>query len=128
MKSHSGRQAYGRVSGYCSHSCSQFFLRFFGDFIHGIDSHEELKLVFERFYPLLSPFEGSYEEGLYLLRRNLTINFFSGYLIEESLSIDNLFVIMAILKAFSVRKADYKRDPDPCVRYTGTDRRGRILG
>jgi tellurite resistance protein TerC len=33
----------------------------------------------------------------------------SGYLIEKSLSIDNLFVIMAILKAFTVKKEAYKQ-------------------
>jgi len=84
------------------------FLRLFGDFVHGIESADELQLVLERYYPYLIPFEGSFEEGLQILRKNLAINFISGYLIEESLSIDNLFVMMAILKAFSVAKEDYK--------------------
>ena len=85
------------------------FLRFFGDSIHGIDTSEELAAVLDRYYPYLSPLKGNLNEGLILLRKNLSINFLSGYLIEESLSIDNLFVMMAILKAFSVRKEDYKR-------------------
>jgi tellurite resistance protein TerC len=84
------------------------FLNFYGDFVHGIDSNDELIQVLEKYYPYLTPFQGSYEEGIILLRRNLTLNFISGYLIEESLSIDNLFVMMAILKAFSVRKTEYK--------------------
>jgi len=85
------------------------FLRFHGDFIHRIYTLEELKFVLERFYPYIPADQPSLEEGLEVLRRNLTINFVSGYLIEESLSIDNLFVIMAILAAFSVRKSDYIR-------------------
>ena len=85
------------------------FLRFFGDAVHGIDTPEELATVLNRYYPYLSPFKGTLQEGLMLLRKNISINFLSGYLIEESLSIDNLFVMMAILKAFSVRKEDYKR-------------------
>jgi tellurite resistance protein TerC len=85
------------------------FLRLFGDFVHGIDGEADLQGVMERYYPYLYPFQGSFEEGLLVLRKNLAINFISGYLIEESLSIDNLFVMMAILKAFSVGKADYKR-------------------
>lgn len=85
------------------------FLRFFGDFVHGIENADELRAVLERYYPYLTPFQGSLEEGLSLLRKNLSINFISGYLIEESLSIDNLFVMMAILNAFSVAKEDYKR-------------------
>ena len=85
------------------------FLRFFGDFVHGIDTLEELKEVLSRFYPYLLSDQLTFEEGLTRLRKSITINFVSGYLIEESLSIDNLFVIMAILKAFSVKKTDYKR-------------------
>ena len=50
-----------------------------------------------------------YKEGLELFRKNIATNYLSGYLIEKSLSVDNLFVIMAILKAFSVRKTAYKK-------------------
>jgi len=85
------------------------FLRLHGQMIHGIETHEELKLVMHRFYPYLVAGQGSFQEELDLFRKSITINFISGYLVEESLSIDNLFVIMAILKAFSVNKADYKR-------------------
>ena len=85
------------------------FLRFFGDYVHGIETPEQLAMVLEKYYPYLSPVSGGYEEGINILRKNISINFLSGYLIEESLSIDNLFVMMAILKAFSVRKEDYKR-------------------
>jgi len=85
------------------------FLRFFGNAVHDIDKSEELAVVLNRYYPYLSNFKGDFNEGLILLRKNVSINFLSGYLIEESLSIDNLFVMMAILKAFSVRKEDYKR-------------------
>jgi len=85
------------------------FLRFFGDAVHGIETPEELATVLNRYYPYLSSFNGDLQEGLIILRKNISINFLSGYLIEESLSIDNLFVMMAILKAFSVHKEDYKR-------------------
>lgn len=84
-------------------------LRFRGDMVYGIQSMEELSELLRRFYPYLPPEPADLETGLDLLRRNLAINFISGYLIEESLSIDNLFVIMTILGAFSVRKEDYKR-------------------
>ncbi|MFH0757802.1 MAG: TerC/Alx family metal homeostasis membrane protein [Bacteroidota bacterium] len=85
------------------------FLRFHGQLIHGIETHEELKQVLHRFYPYLAAGKGNFANELDLFRKDITINFISGYLVEESLSIDNLFVIMAILKAFSVSKADYKR-------------------
>ena len=85
------------------------FLRFFGEFIHGIGSQEELDIVVNHFYPYLSLDPGSYMDNLELFRKSISLNFISGYLIEESLSIDNLFVMMAILKAFSVRKTAYKQ-------------------
>lgn len=85
------------------------FLRVFGDLIHGVDTSDELDTVLQRYYPYIDSFPGSFEEGVIILRKNLAINFISGYLIEKTLSVDNLFVMMAILKAFSVKKEDYKR-------------------
>jgi len=85
------------------------FLYFSGHFVYGIQSLEELNQLLARYYPYLAPDQQDLQEGLSLLRKNLAINFATGYLIEESLSIDNLFVMMTILGAFSVRKADYKR-------------------
>jgi tellurite resistance protein TerC len=84
------------------------FLRFRGDFVHGIETLDDLHLVLHKYYPALPAGQFQLEEGLVMLRKDLAINFVSGYLIEESLSIDNLFVILAILRAFTVRKADYK--------------------
>ena len=85
------------------------FLWFFGEHLHGIGSSEELDQVLNKFYPLLSLDADSYTKSLELFRKSIAINFISGYLIEKSLSVDNLFVIMAILKAFSVRKVAYKK-------------------
>jgi tellurite resistance protein TerC len=84
------------------------FLRYSGELVYGIGNGEELSKVVHMFYPNLASGQWGFEEGLDLLRKNLMINFMSGYLIEESLSIDNLFVMLAILQAFSVKKLDYK--------------------
>ena len=85
------------------------FLRFFGEHIHGIRTSDELNQVLNKFYPFLSQDPDSFANSLELFRKSIAINFISGYLIEESLSVDNLFVIMAILRAFSVRKVAYKK-------------------
>ena len=84
------------------------FLYFFAEYTHGIKSFDDLKLILSKYYPSVEPDYASFENSLNLFRKTCTINYFSGYLIEKSLSFDNLFVIMAILNAFSVRKADYK--------------------
>jgi len=85
------------------------FLRFFGEHVHGIGSSEELDQVLTRFYPYLILEADSYANSLEIFRKNIATNYLSGYLIEKSLSIDNLFVIMAILKAFTVKKEHYKQ-------------------
>ena len=85
------------------------FIRYHGEMVHGIQSFDELKHIVERFAPELKLDPSSYEKSLELFRIHYTINYLTGYLIEKSLSVDNLFVMMAILAAFSVRKSDYKR-------------------
>ncbi|MCF8371944.1 MAG: TerC/Alx family metal homeostasis membrane protein [Bacteroidales bacterium] len=85
------------------------FLRFFGEIVHGIESFEDLRIIAQKYAPFLALDETSFENSLNLYRKNSAINFLSGYLIEKSLSVDNLFVMMAILTAFSVKKSDYKR-------------------
>ncbi len=89
--------------------CFALFLRFYAEFIHGIESFEDLKLITQRYAPFLSLDQSSFENSLTLYRKNSAINFLSGYLIEKSLSVDNLFVMMAILTGFSVKKKDYKQ-------------------
>ena len=70
------------------------FLRFYAEFIHGIQNFEELKQVVQHYAPFLKLDESSYENSLNLYRKNSSINFLSGYLIEKSLSVDNLFVMI----------------------------------
>lgn len=85
------------------------FLRFFGEHIHGISTPEELDQVLIRFYPYLSVESDSFAGSLEIFRKSMATNYLTGYLIEESLSVDNLFVMMAILSAFSVSKTAYKK-------------------
>ena len=85
------------------------FLRFFGEYVHGISTSEELDLVLNKFYPYITQDAYGFDHNLEIFRKAISINFISGYLIEKSLSIDNLFVIMAILKSFSVKKEAHKQ-------------------
>lgn len=84
------------------------FLWLHAEIIHGINSFEELKSVVNHYSPYLILDDNSFENSLDIYRKNTTINYLSGYLIEKSLSVDNLFVMMAILTGFSVKKKDYK--------------------
>ncbi len=84
------------------------FLFFHAEIVHGISNFEDLKNVVQHYSPFLKLDDSSFENSLTIYRKESAINFLSGYLIEKSLSVDNLFVIMAVLNAFSVKKKDYK--------------------
>jgi len=50
----------------------------------------------------------SYEDALTLYKNNLSLEYITGYIIELSLSVDNLFVMIMIFYAFGVQKKYYK--------------------
>jgi len=86
-----------------------FFLFFWGETLHGITDLASLKEVVSKYSPELNhKLTGNYEESLDLFRQNQAISYLTGYLIEYTLSVDNIFVIMMILTAFSVEQKNYK--------------------
>jgi len=84
------------------------FLRFYGHMLHGIETPEELAGVVTRYAPglrfSLSDFEGMLRE----YRNHMSMSYLAGYFIEQTLSIDNVFVILLILQGFSVPQKNYK--------------------
>lgn len=83
------------------------FLKFYGHRIHGIETPEQLIAIKNKFAPALS-FTNDFVQNLSIYRNNMSTEFITGYLVEYSLSIDNIFVIMMILSAFSVEEKYYK--------------------
>jgi len=86
-----------------------FFIIHFGYLIHGIESLDEIR---DRIITFKHPIhiEGlSFEEALKVYEKNLALEYITGYLIEKSLSIDNIFVIIMIFYAFGVDEIYYKR-------------------
>jgi len=84
-------------------------IRTHGDLIHGIDSLDKLKaIVSSHQHPI--NIEGlDFNTALDVYRKNLALEYFTGYLIEYALSVDNVFVIIMILLAFNVKQTYYKR-------------------
>ena len=85
-----------------------FVIYHFGQLIHGIDSLEKLKEVAGLYNPYLVFKTGTFEEMLMEYKRSQAINYISGYFIEQTLSVDNIFVMLMILQGFSVPLKDYK--------------------
>lgn len=84
------------------------FLKFFGHMLHGIETPAELSDVVSRYAPeikfRMTDFEGMLRE----YRNHMSMSYLAGYFIEQTLSIDNVFVMLLILQGFSVPQKNYK--------------------
>jgi len=83
-------------------------LKLYGEKLHGIENITELKSIAGK-YNLSIDFNGNYAASLQEFKNVLSINFLSGYFLEYSLSIDNIFVILMILTVFNVQEQYYKQ-------------------
>ncbi|KWW31208.1 MAG: tellurite resistance protein TerC [bacterium P3] len=85
-------------------------IRLKGEWLHGIENMEDLMA-----YAAGSDWEAKlsgctdYAAALDIYRREVCGQYLAGYFIEESLSIDNIFVMIMIFASFGVRKEYYHR-------------------
>lgn len=105
----STKEALGWTSIWVSLSMGFYvFLYFYGHLLHGIETPEKLSEVALKYAPELkfkySDFEGMLRE----YRNHMSMGYLAGYFIEQTLSIDNVFVILMILQGFSVPQKNYK--------------------
>ena len=81
------------------------------EWIHGIENMDDL-LAYAKSQPqLLAQLQaaGGYEAALSVYRHEVTEQYLAGYFLEESLSIDNIFVMIMIFVSFGVEKQYYHR-------------------
>jgi len=83
-------------------------LLFHGEKLHGIKDLNQLLHIEKLYAPFLKIIPGEFAESLNIYRSNLATEFITGYFVEYSLSIDNVFVIMMILSSFSVKEMYFK--------------------
>lgn len=86
-----------------------FFLIHFGYLIHGIDNIEDIQYRIDEFKHPIDITGLGFNQALLLYEQNLALEYLTGYLIEKSLSVDNIFVIILIFYAFGVDEKYYKR-------------------
>jgi tellurite resistance protein TerC len=81
----------------------------YGDLLHHIDSFARLQQInIQNFHHLkLNP--NNFAGGLELYRKNLGLEFISGYVVEYALSVDNIFVMVLIFTAFAVNQKHYHK-------------------
>lgn len=108
----STKEALGWTSVWVALSMGFYvFLKFYGHMLHGVETPEELAAVVSKYAPeiqirlsKISDFEGMLRE----YRDNMSMSYLAGYFIEQTLSIDNVFVILLILQGFAVPQKNYK--------------------
>jgi tellurite resistance protein TerC len=84
------------------------FLSHFGHLLHGIQTPAELSEVVSKYAPEIRFRSTDFEGMLAEYRDHMSMSYLAGYFIEQTLSIDNVFVILLILQGFSVPLKNYK--------------------
>lgn len=86
-----------------------FVIRTNGNLIHGTDTLAELQQRISDYNHPISITGLSLEEAIHRYNVNLSLEYLTGYLIEYSLSIDNVFVIVLIFMSFNIPPKHFKR-------------------
>lgn len=84
------------------------FLSYFGHLLHGIETPAELSEVVTKYAPEIKFRSTDFNGMLAEYRNHMSMSYLAGYFIEQTLSIDNVFVILMILQGFLVPKRNYK--------------------
>lgn len=77
--------------------------------IHGAYSLEQIQLLSDKHGHGLNLIGATYEEALQMYRHAMSMEYLTGYLLEKSLSLDNIFVMIMIFISFNVDKRFYHR-------------------
>ena len=86
-----------------------FLIRFHGNWIHGLNTMEQIQARVTKFHHPISLSGLSLQEAINLYNKNLSLEYLTGYLIEYSLSVDNVFVIVLIFISFNIQPKYFKR-------------------
>ncbi len=84
------------------------FLKYYGHMLHGIETPAELSEIAARYAPELKFHQTDFAGMVGEYRNHMSMSYLAGYFIEQTLSIDNVFVILLVLQGFSVPLKNYK--------------------
>lgn len=88
-----------------------FLIKTHGNLIHGSDTWEAIQERIVRFnHPIsIAGLQNNVDQAIAIYNKNLALEYLTGYLIEYSLSVDNIFVIIMIFFSFNIRQDYYKK-------------------
>lgn len=85
------------------------FIRYEGHLLHDVKDMAHLQEMVQKHKHPIKLVPGDYEQSLSIYKKNLSIEFITGYVVEYALSVDNIFVIVLIFTAFKVDETYYHR-------------------
>jgi tellurite resistance protein TerC len=81
----------------------------YGHLLHHVDSYAALQEINAKNFHHLNLNPNDLPANLSLYRKNLGLEFITGYVVEYALSVDNIFVMVLIFSAFAVDKRHYHK-------------------
>lgn len=81
----------------------------YGHLLHHVDSFAALQQINAKNAHQLQLNPADLAGGLELYRKNLALEFITGYVVEYALSVDNIFVMVLIFTAFAVQQRYYHK-------------------
>ncbi|MCX6213356.1 TerC/Alx family metal homeostasis membrane protein [Spirosoma sp.] len=86
-----------------------FFLQNYGYLVHGITDMARLQEVRNKYAEHVELVPSNFSASLARFQANMSLEYITGYLVEYSLSADNIFVFILIFSSFGVRERYYKK-------------------
>ncbi len=83
------------------------FLWFDGASLHGIRSSKDLNAILSLYDHTILGNQNTYLVRLQIFNHNLALTFLNGYLVEYSLSMDNILVIILIFSSFNIERKSF---------------------
>jgi tellurite resistance protein TerC len=84
-------------------------IMFFGHELHDLNDKAGIQANIDKFRHPINITGLSFDESIKLYNRNLSLEYITGYIIEYSLSVDNIFVIIMIFVSFNIKSKYYHK-------------------
>jgi tellurite resistance protein TerC len=84
-------------------------IMFFGHELHDLNDLGGIQSKIDKFQHPIRITGLSFDEAIKLYNRNLSLEYITGYIIEYSLSVDNIFVIIMIFLSFNIKPKYYHK-------------------
>jgi tellurite resistance protein TerC len=84
-------------------------IMFFGHQLHDLSDLADIQAKIDKYQHPIKIGGLSFDQAINLYNRNLALEYITGYIIEYSLSVDNIFVIIMIFVSFNIRQEYYHR-------------------